>query len=107
MGSMASEGVVGSPPFYPSLHGWFWHHRVYSGLGAGIVMESITLIDGAERIRVDPTLVSKRYHVFLSRSLPSALRSIFGQRCPRCRSARIFRSSIYWGFPEMHDRCPT
>jgi uncharacterized protein (DUF983 family) len=52
-------------------------------------------------------LVSKRYHVFLSRSLPSALRSIFGQRCPRCRSAKIFRSSIYWGFPEMHDCCPT
>jgi hypothetical protein len=31
--------------FYPSLHGWFWHRQVYSGLGAGIVMESITLID--------------------------------------------------------------
>jgi hypothetical protein len=25
-------------PFYPSLHGWFWHHQAYSGLGAGIVM---------------------------------------------------------------------
>src|SRR5215813_9462168 len=25
----------------PSLPGWFWHHQVYSGLGAGIVMESI------------------------------------------------------------------
>ena len=31
--------------FYPSLHGWFWHHQVYSGLGAGIVMESIALIE--------------------------------------------------------------
>jgi hypothetical protein len=26
-----------------TLHGWFWHHQVYSGLGAGIVMESIAL----------------------------------------------------------------
>jgi hypothetical protein len=32
-------------PFYPSLHGWFWHHQVYSGLGAGIVIESITRFD--------------------------------------------------------------
>src|SRR4029077_2304423 len=29
-------------PFYPSFFGWFWHHQAYSGLGAGIVMESIT-----------------------------------------------------------------
>jgi uncharacterized protein (DUF983 family) len=27
------------------------------------------------------------------------------QRCPRCRVGRIFRSSIYLGFPGMHDRC--
>ena len=27
----------------PSLPGWFWRHQVYSGLGAGIVMESISL----------------------------------------------------------------
>jgi hypothetical protein len=33
----------GPAPFYPSLHGWFWHHQAYSGLGAGIVMESIYL----------------------------------------------------------------
>lgn len=50
---------------------------------------------------------SSQYHVFLSSSPPSALRSIFGQLCPRCRSARIFRSSIYWGFPKMNDCCPT
>src|SRR4029077_4778466 len=29
-------------PFYPSLFGWSCHHQAYSGLGAGIVMESIT-----------------------------------------------------------------
>jgi uncharacterized protein (DUF983 family) len=46
------------------------------------------------------------YHVFLFSSRPSILRSIFRQLCPRCRSATIFRSSIYWGFPKMHDRCP-
>src|SRR5579864_9761989 len=32
--------------------------------------------------------------------------SIFRQLCPRCRSARIFRSTLYWGFPKMNDRCP-
>src|SRR5215469_8221437 len=36
---------------------------------------------------------------------PSTLISILRQFCPRCREGRIFRSSIYLGFPEMHDRC--
>ena len=27
------------------------------------------------------------------------------QMCPRCRSARMFRSSIFWGFPKMYQRC--
>jgi len=53
------------------------------------------------------TSASIHYHWFLSTSTPSAFRSIFGQLCPRCRSAKIFRSSIYWGFPKMHDRCPS
>src|SRR3989454_12192609 len=26
--------------------------------------------------------------------------------CPRCRAARIFRSSIFTGFPRMHEYCP-
>lgn len=26
--------------------------------------------------------------------------------CPRCRSGRIYPSSIAWGFPKMHERCP-
>jgi uncharacterized protein (DUF983 family) len=51
-------------------------------------------------------MVRIHYHLFVSDSRPSALRSIFGQLCPRCRSAQIFRSSIYWGFPKMHDFCP-
>jgi len=61
---------------------------------------------------LNPTLVAKgnrssvHYDGSLSRSRPSTLRSIFGQLCPRCRSARIFRSSLYWGFPKMNDRCP-
>jgi hypothetical protein len=29
----------------PEPVGWFCHHQLYSGLGADIVMESITLID--------------------------------------------------------------
>lgn len=44
--------------------------------------------------------------VSLPRSQPSALSSILRQLCPRCRSGRIFRSTIYWGFPRMNDRCP-
>lgn len=44
------------------------------------------------------------YHVALP-VRPSTL-SIFRQLCPRCRSGRIFRSSLYWGFPKMNDRCP-
>src|SRR2546422_7942059 len=36
---------------------------------------------------------------------PSTLRSIFQQRCPRCRMGRIFRYSIFRGFPKMCERC--
>jgi len=42
----------------------------------------------------------------LRRSKPSTFISIARQLCPRCRSGKIFRSSIYWGLPKMHDRCP-
>jgi hypothetical protein len=33
-----------SAPFSRPV-GWFWHHQLYSGVGADIVMESISLID--------------------------------------------------------------
>ena len=36
----------------------------------------------------------------------STLDSILRQLCPRCRSGRIFRTTVYWGFPKMNDRCP-
>jgi uncharacterized protein (DUF983 family) len=36
---------------------------------------------------------------------PSTLASILQQRCPRCHSGRIFRYSIFRGFPKMHERC--
>jgi len=36
---------------------------------------------------------------------PSALGSILQQRCPRCRTGRIFRYSIFRGFPKMYERC--
>jgi uncharacterized protein (DUF983 family) len=39
-------------------------------------------------------------------SKPSTFLDILHQRCPRCRSGRIFRYSIFRGFPKMHDRCP-
>jgi uncharacterized protein (DUF983 family) len=38
---------------------------------------------------------------------PSTLRGILEQRCPRCRMGRIFRYSIFRGFPKMRERCPT
>jgi uncharacterized protein (DUF983 family) len=31
--------------------------------------------------------------------------SILQQRCPRCRTGKIFRSSIFRGFPKMYERC--
>jgi uncharacterized protein (DUF983 family) len=37
---------------------------------------------------------------------PSTVESILRQRCPRCRTGRIFRYSIFRGFPKMHERCP-
>ena len=41
-----------------------------------------------------------------ARANVSAARDIFGQLCPRCRAGRIFRSSIFRGFPKMHECCP-
>jgi uncharacterized protein (DUF983 family) len=37
---------------------------------------------------------------------PSTFGSILRQRCPRCRMGRIFRYSIFRGFPKMCERCP-
>jgi uncharacterized protein (DUF983 family) len=36
----------------------------------------------------------------------STFSAIFRQMCPRCRSARIFRKSIFTGFPRMQELCP-
>jgi uncharacterized protein (DUF983 family) len=38
-------------------------------------------------------------------TMPSTLGSILQQRCPRCRTGRIFRYSIFRGFPRMYERC--
>ena len=40
-----------------------------------------------------------------TRKTSSTLASMFGQRCPRCREGRIFRYSIFRGFPKMCERC--
>jgi uncharacterized protein (DUF983 family) len=37
----------------------------------------------------------------------SILSGIFQQLCPRCRMGRIFRYSIFRGFPKMIERCPS
>jgi len=36
----------------------------------------------------------------------STLRDMLLQRCPRCRSGKIFPRSIFLGFPKMSERCP-
>ena len=36
----------------------------------------------------------------------SAIAAILQQRCPRCRSGSIFRSSVFRGFARMNKRCP-
>jgi uncharacterized protein (DUF983 family) len=32
--------------------------------------------------------------------------AIWRQLCPRCRQGRIFKRSIFLGFPAMNQRCP-
>jgi hypothetical protein len=41
---IASYNDHGPAPFYPSLFGWFGTTEVYSGIGAGVVMESIAFV---------------------------------------------------------------
>jgi len=36
----------------------------------------------------------------------SALNAMLRQRCPRCRTGRIFRKSILIGFAQMNSSCP-
>lgn len=36
----------------------------------------------------------------------SIVGGILRQLCPRCRVGRIFRYSIFRGFPKMFERCP-
>ncbi len=38
-------------------------------------------------------------------SRPALVGSIFRQLCPRCRMGRIFRGSVFRGFPSMEKRC--
>ena len=32
--------------------------------------------------------------------------AVLRQLCPRCRAARMYRKSIWAGFPKMWERCP-
>jgi uncharacterized protein (DUF983 family) len=41
----------------------------------------------------------------MMRANRSALAGILAQRCPRCRSGRIFAGSILW-MTGMHEHCP-
>lgn len=41
-----------------------------------------------------------------ARPRPSAWAGIYHQLCPRCRTGRIFRTSIFRIFPHMYQRCP-
>lgn len=35
----------------------------------------------------------------------ATVRDILHQRCPRCRSGKIFHHSVFLGFPKMYERC--
>lgn len=38
---------------------------------------------------------------------PEALASMLGQKCPQCRSEKVFLDKIYsWNFLKMHRHCP-
>ena len=41
-----------------------------------------------------------------ARPRPSAWAGIYHQLCPRCRTGRIFCTSIFRIFPRMNERCP-
>jgi uncharacterized protein (DUF983 family) len=38
--------------------------------------------------------------------MASALSGIWHQVCPRCRGGPIYRTSLWRGFLNMHERCP-
>ncbi|HYW43295.1 MAG TPA: DUF983 domain-containing protein [Bryobacteraceae bacterium] len=38
--------------------------------------------------------------------MPTLLRAIARQLCPRCRTGPIFRAPLWRGFLSMHERCP-
>jgi uncharacterized protein (DUF983 family) len=38
-------------------------------------------------------------------AITSTLRSVISQLCPRCRTGKIFRASIFRGLPKMNERC--
>ena len=35
----------------------------------------------------------------------STLKDMMAQLCPRCRIGKIFRASVFRGFPKMYERC--
>ena len=44
---------------------------------------------------------------FPARESVSAWAGVFHQLCPRCRTGRIFATSIFRIFPRLHERCPS
>src|SRR5580700_1095145 len=42
----------------------------------------------------------------MSEPRASTASAMLHQLCPRCRSGHMFRTSIFRGFPRMHERCP-
>jgi uncharacterized protein (DUF983 family) len=39
-------------------------------------------------------------------TVASTVSDILHQRCPRCRSGKIFHHSVFVGLPKMYERCP-
>jgi uncharacterized protein (DUF983 family) len=63
------------------------------------------IVNAIIAIRGYLTVYTEGVKMSLPRSQPSTINSILRQLCPRCRSGRIFRSTVYWGFPKMNDHC--
>jgi uncharacterized protein (DUF983 family) len=58
----------------------------------------------AKKLRI--SLAAFAPKMLAMRDPKSLLADIFHQRCPRCRSGRIYRGSAFVGFPKMNERCP-
>jgi uncharacterized protein (DUF983 family) len=68
-------------------------------------MELFAAQPGLKSTRPRPDGIHFRLAMSLD-DLTSIVRGVAHQLCPRCRIERIFRYSIFRGFPAMRETCP-